>query len=83
MVAFLIGSKDGSAEDLDAALGYVQTFDGLVEIKRNEEYPGIAILCFKDKESATTAQWMLEMAGSEPAEGGGGNDTAGAAGNDG
>ena len=78
MVAFLIGSKSGAAEDLDETIEYASSFDGLVEIKRNRYYPGIALLCFRDKESAQTAQWMLEMAGSEKMEGGEENDAAGA-----
>ena len=80
MVAFISGSKSGTREDLEAAMEYVQEFEGLKEIKISEDYPGIAILCFDTKESAQAAQWMLELNG---AEGRDGSDAAGVAGDDG
>lgn len=80
MVAFVIGSKTGSREDLMAAVEYAKDFDGLTDIRVSDDYPGLAILCFETQESAQTAQWMLEMAG---AEGRDGSDAAGAAGVDG
>lgn len=80
MIAFVIGSKSGTREDLESAIGYVQEFEGLKEIRVSDEYPGLAILCFDTKESAQAAQWMLELNG---AEGRDGSDIAGHPGDDG
>ena len=37
MVAFVIGSKSGTREDLESAIGYVQEFEGLKEIRVSDE----------------------------------------------
>ena len=64
MIAFIAGVKPEAMEtEMPKLLDLVQGFDGLVEIRRNDDHPNLLMLCFETKEQATTAQWLLDLNG--------------------
>ena len=65
-VGFTAGAE--TLTDLISLVRFAKELDGLKEI---QPMPGQALevmLCFETDEQAQTAQWMLEMAGSEGRE---------------
>lgn len=61
-------------ERMNMLLQEVQNYEGFIQVGLNDAKPWLCVLCFKDKESATAAQWMMELNGSEPREGGAGGE---------
>ena len=61
MVGFMVG---GPPEQLKEMCDAASEMMGFVK-PRIGPYPGTAILCFEDKESAQRAQWMIEANGAE------------------
>lgn len=73
MFCFVVGCKPAEPEAQNQfcrILEEVQEYDGLEEILVNPDTPWKAVLCFRDKESATAAQWMLSLNGAEGRTGG-------------
>lgn len=69
MYCFIAGVPPGlpdEEEQLELLIETVKEYEGLVEIRQDTLHPNIVLLCFRDQESATAAQWMLELNGSEP-----------------
>ena len=80
MFCFIVGchpEEPGALAQFFKLLQDVAEYDGLREIKMQ---PGVihkALLCFETMEQAQTAQWMLEMSGTEGREGNGTDADAG------
>lgn len=69
MYCFVAGVPPGlpdEEEQLELLIETVKEYEGLVEIKQNIVHPNKLLLIFDSMEAMTTAQWMLELNGSEP-----------------
>jgi hypothetical protein len=74
MICFIVGCEPGNAQAQKQFLRMLDEcteYDGLVQIMLNENQPWKALLCFKDQETAQTAQWMMDMRGMQRREGNG------------
>ena len=72
MVCFVVGcepTKPEAQSQFMRMLQEVEEYEGLERILMSPDRPWKAVLCFKDQESATAAQWMLDLNGSQPAGG--------------
>lgn len=71
MISFVVGVSP-NAPNLEARMAALieecMNFEGLVAIRGSEECPNKILLSFRDRESATAAQWMMELGGSERKE---------------
>ena len=80
MISFVVGVSP-DAPNLEARMAALieecMNFEGLVTIHGSEEYPNQILLSFRDRESATAAQWLMELGGSEPRKGGAGREEGG------
>lgn len=69
MICFVAGLPPDTP-NLEERMGLfieaVSEYEGLVEIRGNTLHPNKVLLCFRDQESATAAQWMMELNGSKP-----------------
>lgn len=77
MYCFVAGvdPAEGNVDERMAAfLEEVGNYEGFIQVGLNEAKPWLCMLCFKDKESATEAQWMMEIGGSVPQKGGAGRE---------
>lgn len=69
MICFVAGLPPDTPnleEQMELFIEAVSEYEGLEEIKQDTLHPNIVLLCFRDQESATAAQWMLELNGSKP-----------------
>ena len=58
--------SSGPPEALAEVVRYARTMEGF--IRAEDVVPGVKALWFESEEEARTAQWLMEMAGSQPGD---------------